>query len=174
MELLKTNVGGQWEILSKSDEPSDKMGNTQNQLGITDEKKKQKFRPDMTEQELKKYVKKHADHMCDTGYVAGKAKDWTWHYDPKFPIEKLESIKKSRELWKAWFVGEMVEWKHDHGDERKGHFEEWAKHPEKKPIVIIEGSDGELHQVDGHHRTAMAIIKDMDAIPVIYGTRKTE
>ena len=70
--------------------------------------------------------------------------------------------------------GEMHEWRYDHGDEKKGHFEKWAQNPVVKPLIIIQGTDDKPHVVDGHHRAAMAHIKNMKTVPVVYGTRKSK
>lgn len=169
MELFKFKNNGQWEILEKG------MGNKQNALGITPEGKgKIKFDPGFGQKEFREYVEERADHMCSTGFLAGEVNDWNWHYDPEYIVEKLIPIKKDAAMWKAWFEAEMFEWVYDHADEKKGHFERWLKNPSVKPIIIVQGTDDKPHQIDGHHRLALAISKDTKTVPVIYGTRKNK
>ena len=165
MEKLIKHANGQWEL--EKNVKADPLGINPNS--------KMKFKPDFDQKQFVKFVAEKADHMCATGYVRGEPEDWVWHYEPEFDIEKLIPFKKDRATWKAWFEGEMHEWRYDHGEhERANHFENWAKNPHKKPVIIIEGTDDRIHQIDGHHRTAMAIIKDMKTVPVIYGRRKTK
>ena len=167
MEKLNKHANGQWTL-----EKADKIGNVSNQLGISDGKGKIKFSPGFGQKEFRKYVEQRADHMCETGFLAGTPDTWNWHYDPEFEMDKLISIKGNREGWVSWYRGEMTEWEHDHGDEKKGHFEKWAKNPEVKPIIVVEGTDGKWHVIDGHHRTAMGFIKNMKHVPTIVGKRK--
>ena len=167
MELIKSLSNGQWVILEKDD----KMGNVKNQLGISSSK--MKFDPGFGQKEFRNYVEQKADHMSDTGFIRGKPDDFNWHYEPEYDLSKITPIKKNAEGWKAWYRGELTEWEHDHGDERKGHFEKWSKNPQEKPIIIIEGTDGKDHIIDGHHRCGMAHIRSMSKIPVIYGRRKS-
>src|SRR5665213_337786 len=128
------------ELLEKS-AVSDKAGNVKNMLGISDDKNKIKFDTHFGQKEFREYVDSRADHMCDTGYVQGGPDDFNWHYEPEFQLEKLLPLKKDRDGWIRWFEGEMHEWRYDHGDERAGHFEAWAKNPYPKPLIIIEGTD---------------------------------
>lgn len=167
MEKLVKSTNGQWSIKELT-----KGGNQGNQLGISDGKSKIKFDPSFGQKEFKEYVDQRADHMCDTGYVAGEPDDWNWHWDPEYSLDKLTPIKKDRETWIKWYEGELHEWVYDHGDERKGHFEKWAKDPSAKPIIVIEGTDGRDHIIDGHHRAGKAHIVNMKTVPVIYGRRK--
>ena len=168
MEHLIKSANGQWQIIEKAD----KVGNTKNQLGISTGKLK--FDPHFGQKQFRDYVEQRADHMCETGYVRGEPDDFNWHYDPEYNLEKLTPIKKDADGWKAWYRGEMTEWEHDHGDEKKGHFEKWAKNPEAKPLIVIEGTDGKDHIIDGHHRCAMAHIQNFKKVPVIYGRRKNK
>src|SRR5665213_418558 len=166
MEKLIKHANNLWETLEKGE---NKGGDA---LGIGSGKLK--FNPGFGQKEFRHYVEEKADHLCDTGYVAGEPDDFNWHYDPDYNLSKLTPLKGGKAGWVAWYDGEMVEWKHDHGDAKKGHFEKWSKNPKKKPLVVIEGTDGKDHIVDGHHRCAMAHIQDMENVPVIYGRRKTE
>jgi ribosomal protein S27AE len=151
---------------------TEKPGNTQNQLGITDDGGKIKFDPHYGQKEFREYVEARADHMTDTGYVQGEPDDFNWHFEPEYATDKLTPIKKDADGWKAWYHGELHEWQYDHGDERKGHFEKWAQNPAHKPVIVIEGLDHDDHIIDGHHRVGMAHIKHMKTIPVLYGRRK--
>ena len=167
MEYLKKTMLGQWELLAKAP-----MSNSKNALGITSDKGKIKFDPSFGQKEFREYVETRADHMCDTGYLAGKPDDWNWGYIPDFAVEKLIPLKKDVAGWKSWLAGEMSEWVYDHGQERAGHFDRWCENPSVKPLIIVQGTDERPHQIDGHHRLATAIAKGMKTVPAIYGTRK--
>ena len=138
-------------------------------VGIFDENGKLRFKPDFTQDQFQQYVFNKADHIPTTGYAVGEPENFVWSYIKDFPLEKLTPIKRD---WKEWYDGELTEWQHDHGEERKGHFERWAEHPEKKPPIVVEGTDSKLHVWDGHHRIGMAHIKDMQKVPIIFGKRK--
>lgn len=158
--------------VNKTETVRNKPGNSNNQLGISNDAGKIKFDPHFGQKDFRDYVESRADHMTDTGYVQGEPDDWNWHYEPEYETSKITPLKKDADGWKAWFRGEMHEWVYDHGDERKGHFEHWSLHPQEKPIIVVEGLDGKDHIIDGHHRAGMAHIRHMKTIPVIYGRRK--
>lgn len=137
-----------------------------NELGISDEKKP-KFSPDFDQKQFAKYVKEKSDHIPETGFAVGSPKDFEWEFRAEFPLAELTPIKED---WVEWYQGEWTEWVHDHGtEERAGHFERWADAPEKKPPIIILGTDGKLHIWDGHHRIGIAHKLGMEKIPVLFG-----
>ena len=140
-----------------------------NELGITDDKKP-KFSPEFSQKEFAKYVKEKSDHIPETGFAVGDPKDFEWSFVPDFELAKVTPIKED---WIKWYDGEWTEWVHDHGtEERAGHFERWADAPEKKPPIVIVGTDGKLHIWDGHHRIGIAHKQNMPQIPVLYGVPK--
>lgn len=162
MEKLIKTANGQWQLLNKNFREAE--------LGITSDKGKIKFEPGFDQKKFQEYVLSRADHIPKTGFAIGKPTDFNWHFDPEFDIDKTNALKRD---WVAWYNGELDEWRYDHGDERAGHFEAWSKNPARKPIIMIEGTDGKMHCWDGHHRIGMAHIKKMKHIPVIIGIRKT-
>ena len=138
---------------------------------VAGKKAKVQFSPAMDQKQFAKYVKKKADHVCETGFAAGKPKDYVWRYDPKHSLEFALAIK-SKALWQKWFEAEQAEWVYNHGpDERKDHFDKWSTEPALKPIMLVEGTDGKIHIWDGHHRVAKALSIGMKDVPALIGTR---
>jgi hypothetical protein len=133
-------------------------------------KDKPKFEPVMTSDEMAKYVKRKADHICETGFAEGKPKEFEWKFIPKFPLDFAKKIKSD---WPAWFKQESEEWIYNHGKkERAGHFDKWSESPALKPIVLVVGTEGNFHIWDGHHRIGKAVTIGMKDIPVILGVKK--
>lgn len=165
-ELIKTNKNGQWEILSKN-------STNDQELGTEGQDKDHEFSPDLSQKDFRKYVEDNADHFPKKGVAEKDLKDYEWSYESKYSLDELKPLKRN---WPAWYQGELDEYKHDHGEkkwkEKEDHFEQWVKSPEKHPVILIEGHEGRIHQIDGHHRTAMAFIKKLKTIPAIMGRKK--
>lgn len=139
--------------------------------GKDKKKKRLKFKTDMGQHDICKFIKKKADHIMETGYASGKPKDFEWTYIEKHPLDFTKPIKKD---WKAWFDNEQQEWVYNHGPkERAGHFDKWSEEPSLKPIVLVHGEDGKLHIWDGHHRIGKALSLGMKSVPALVGTKKS-
>lgn len=170
MQKVIFNQAGQWKLEKANDIGVDKRSVTPPEpLYENKRDKKVKFDPKADQKGFQDYVKNRADHIPASGFAVGKVDDFIWTFETDYQTSKTNQIKRD---WISWYNGELDEWQYDRGAERAGHFEAWAKNPQVKPAIIIEGTDGKPHIWDGHHRVGMAHIKKMKQIPVLYGTRK--
>ena len=171
MSKLSFNNAGQWSLQKNSIGVDTHEEVNEPEFGHHPKgrDKKVKFDPKADQKGFQEYVDNRADHIPTSGYAIGKVTDFIWTFETDYQTSKTNQIKRD---WPAWYEGELDEWRYDRGNEKAGHFEAWAKDPNHKPIILVEGTDGKPHVWDGHHRVGMAHIKKMKQIPVLYGTRK--
>ena len=90
------------------------------------------------------------------------ASHYDWHYDPAFPIERLDGP----EDWSSWFDAELEMMKAD------GVSRDWdllAEEEIQEPIIVVDAT-ATAGIWDGWHRTGGSLRAGRTDIPAIVGT----